>query len=67
MLETITLEDALTHEAETIRHDEPFGVFVFVGHDPAVDLVRDYVDVVGERHRDRRLHGDEDPRAVRRR
>ncbi len=46
MLETITLEDALTHEAETIRHDEPFGVFVFVGHDPAVDLVRDYVDVV---------------------
>lgn len=46
MLKRITLEDTKSGELQVIDHDEPFGVFVFVGHDPAIDLVRDYVDVV---------------------
>ena len=45
MLKSITLENTQTGELQTVEHDGPFGVFVFVGHDPAVDLVRDYVDV----------------------
>lgn len=44
-LSSITLEDTQTHEDQVIEHGEPFGVFVFVGHDPAVDLVRDQVDL----------------------
>ncbi|MBS5449711.1 MAG: FAD-dependent oxidoreductase [Coriobacteriia bacterium] len=46
LLKSVTLEDTQTGATQVIEHAEPFGVFVFVGHDPAVDLVRDYVDVV---------------------
>ena len=45
MLKSITLEDTKSGETQVIEHEEPFGVFVFVGHDPAVELVRDYVDI----------------------
>ena len=44
MLGSITLEDTRSGEREVISHDEPFGVFVFVGHDPATALVDGLVE-----------------------
>ena len=47
-IQDVTLEDASTGAQTTRHHEEPAGVFVFVGHDPAVELVRDLADVSPE-------------------
>ena len=47
-IQEVTLTDASTGARSVRRHEEPAGVFVFVGHDPAVELVRELADVSPE-------------------
>ena len=47
-IQDVTLTDASTGAQTTRHHEEPAGVFVFVGHDPAVELMRDLADVSPE-------------------
>ena len=46
LLSSVTLEDTRTGERTTETFDEgSFGIFVFTGHDPQTELVRDLVDL----------------------
>lgn len=45
-LASVTFEDTRTHEQTTENFGEgSFGIFVFTGHDPQVELVRDLVEI----------------------
>lgn len=44
-LGTVTLQNTQTQEQETIEHPKgSFGIFVFAGNDPVIDLVQTYAD-----------------------